>query len=215
MNNEKILLIEMSKGKLGEENSNLLGAMFISKIYQTAMARAKLAEEDRKEFYLYIDEFQNFATETFENILSESRKYKLNLTLSHQYLAQVPERIKGTVFGNVGSMISFRVGADDGVYLANEYHPIFGVDDFINLGVREILVKMSVDGATTPPFSARTKDVPMKPEVDTSEKVIEYSHKHYARKREEVEEMVKELYKASEDTNPVDGQEEDFDQPIV
>ncbi|MFH0818611.1 MAG: hypothetical protein V1898_01320 [Patescibacteria group bacterium] len=215
LNNEKVLLIEMSKGKLGEENSNLLGAMLITKIYQTAMERAKIPEAERKEFYLYIDEFQNFATETFENILSESRKYKLNLTLSHQYLAQVPAAIKGTVFGNVGSMISFRVGADDGTYLSNEYHPIFAVDDFINLGVREILVKMSVEGATTPPFSARTKDVPFIPEKDMSQAVIDYSHEHYAKKRKVVDAMVAELYNASEDTNPVAGQEEEFEQPIV
>jgi hypothetical protein len=203
----------MSKGKLGEENCNLLGAMLITKIYQTAMARAKLPEEKRKDFYLYIDEFQNFATETFENILSESRKYKLDLTLSHQYLAQVPDRIKGTVFGNIGSMIAFRVGADDGGYLSNEYNPIFNINDFINLGVREILVKMSVDGATTPPFSARTKNVPTKPEIDNTQKVIDYSRSHYAQKREVVDNIIKELYKTSEDTNAV--QEETFEQPIV
>ena len=119
MNNKKVLLIELSKGRLGEENAALLGAMMITKIYQTAMARAKLPEEQRKEFYLYIDEFQNFATETFENILSESRKYRLLLTISHQYLAQVPDRIKGTVFGNIGSSIPMRVGAGDRSYFSH------------------------------------------------------------------------------------------------
>ena len=211
---KKVLLIEMSRGKLGEENSALLGAMLITKIYQTAMMQAKLPEEQRKDCYLYIDEFQNFATETFENILSESRKYKLNLTLSHQYLGQVPEDIKSTVFGNVGSMISFRVGADDGTYLANEFQPIFGVDDFINLGVREILVKQSVDGQVTPPFSAYTKDVPLKPKIDMSQKVIDFSRKNYATPKAEVNELIKDLYKASEDTHSVE-QEEEFEQPIV
>ncbi|MFH1537024.1 MAG: DUF87 domain-containing protein [Patescibacteria group bacterium] len=211
----KVLLIEMSKGKLGEENSALLGAMLITKIYQTAMMQAKLPEEQRKNCYLYIDEFQNFATETFENILSESRKYKLNLTLSHQYLGQVPEDIKSTVFGNVGSMISFRVGADDGTFLSNEFHPIFNVDDFINLGVREILVKESVDGHVTPPFSAYTKDVPEKPRVNSAQKVIDFSRKNYGTPKEEVNELIKNLYKSEEDTNPIDKEQEDFEQPIV
>ena len=212
---KKVLLIEMSKGKLGEENSALLGAMIITKIYQTAMMQAKLPEEQRSDCYLYIDEFQNFATETFENILSESRKYKLNLTLSHQYLGQVPEDIKSTVFGNVGSMISFRVGADDGTYLSNEFHPIFAVDDFINLGVREILVKESVDGQVTPPFSAFTKDVPLVPKKDMSKKVIDYSRQHYGTPKAQVDKLIADLYKDEDNTNPVSGQEEEFEQPIV
>ncbi|MBU0731672.1 type IV secretion system DNA-binding domain-containing protein [Patescibacteria group bacterium] len=211
---KKVLLIEMSRGRLGEENNALLGAMLITRIYQTAMAQAKLPETERQNCYMYIDEFQNFATETFENILSESRKYKLNLTLSHQYLGQVPEDIKSTVFGNVGSMISFRVGADDGTFLSNEYHPIFNVDDFINLGVREILVKISVEGHVTPPFSAMTKTIAEKPKVDNSQKVIDYCRKKYATPKAEVDKIIANLYSTDEDTHKI-GEEEEFEQPIV
>ncbi|HBY73061.1 MAG TPA: hypothetical protein DEG44_00005 [Candidatus Kerfeldbacteria bacterium] len=215
MNNKKVLLIELSKGRLGEENAALLGAMMITKIYQTAMARAKLPEEQRKEFYLYIDEFQNFATETFENILSESRKYRLLLTISHQYLAQVPDRIKGTVFGNIGSIIAMRVGADDGTYLANEFTPIFGTEDFINLGVREMLIKMSVQGQTTQPFSAVTSDVPPFPNPDFADAIIDYSRKNYGTSLAEIDQLMAQLYSDEENTNQVGTKEETFEAPIV
>lgn len=215
MNNQKVLLIELSKGKLGEENAALLGAMMITKVYQTAMERAKLPEADRKEFYLYIDEFQNFATETFENILSESRKYRLLLTISHQYLAQVPSDIKGTVFGNIGSIIAMRVGADDGAYLSNEFTPIFGTEDFINLGVREMLIKMSIDGQTTQPFSATTVDVPPPPVPDASQAIIDYSREHYSVNLEEIDRIMAQIYSDEENTNSVSAQAETFEAPIV
>lgn len=215
MNNQKVLLIELSKGRLGEENAALLGAMMITKVYQTAMARAKLPEAQRKDFYLYIDEFQNFATETFENILSESRKYRLLLTLSHQYLAQVPPRIKGTVFGNIGSIISMRVGADDGAYLANEFTPIFSTEDFINLGVREMLIKMSIEGKTTQPFSAITADVPPPPEPNSAQAIIENCRKRYAIDLKEIDKLMAQLYSDEENTNPISQQGETFEAPIV
>lgn len=215
MNNQKVLLIELSKGKLGEENAALLGAMMITKVYQTAMERAKLPEQDRKDFYLYIDEFQNFATETFENILSESRKYRLLLTISHQYLAQVPSDIKGTVFGNIGSIIAMRVGADDGTYLSNEFTPIFGTEDFINLGVREMLIKMSIDGQTTQPFSAMTLDVPPPPEPNAAQAIIDYSREHYSVNLEEIERLMTQIYSDEENTNAVGAQTETFEAPIV
>lgn len=215
MNNQKILFIELSKGRLGEENASLLGAMLITKIYQTAMARAKLPEAQRKEFYLYIDEFQNFATDTFENILSESRKYRLLLTISHQYLAQVPDRVKGTVFGNMGSIIAMRVGADDGSYLANEFTPIFTTEDFINLGVREMLIKMSVGGQTSPPFSATTIDVPPPPQPNFAQEIIKYNHDKYTKKLSEIDAIMAQVYSDEENTNPVGKTEENFDAPIV
>lgn len=215
MNNKKILLIELSKGRLGEENAALLGAMIITKIYQTAMERAKLPESERKEFYLYIDEFQNFATETFENILSESRKYRLLLTISHQYLQQVPAEIKGTVFGNIGSIIAMRVGADDGAYLSNEFTPIFGTEDFINLGVREMLIKMSVEGQTTQPFSARTTSVPPPLQPNFVQQIIDHNRKSYATSLAEIDVLMSQLYSDEENTNQVGGKEETFEAPIV
>jgi len=215
MNQHKVLLIELSKGKLGEENAALLGAMMITKVYQTAMARAKLPEEQRKDFYLYIDEFQNFATETFENILSESRKYRLLLTISHQYLSQVPDRIKGTVFGNIGSIVAMRVGADDGTYLANEFTPIFSTEDFINLGVREMLIKMSVAGQTTQPFSATTLAVPPPPQPNFAEAIIAYNRKTYGTTLTEIDKLMAKIYSDEENTNAVGNKEETFDAPIV
>ena len=219
MNNKKVLLIELSKGRLGEENAALLGAMMITKIYQTAMARAKLPEAERKDFYMYIDEFQNFATETFENILSESRKYRLLLTISHQYLQQVPQEIKGTVFGNIGSIIAMRVGADDGAYLANEFTPIFNTEDFINLGVREMLIKMSVEGQTTQPFSARTVDVPPPLKPWYAQQIIEYNHQNYATSLAEIEVLMSQLYSDEENTNQVGNAAapaaDTFEAPIV
>lgn len=219
MNQRKVLLIELSKGRLGEENAALLGAMMITKIYQTAMARAKLPERERKDFYLYIDEFQNFATETFENILSESRKYRLLLTISHQYLAQVPADIKSTVFGNIGSIIAMRVGADDGAYLANEFTPIFGTEDFINLGVREMLIKMSIEGQTTQPFSATTTSIPPIPEPNYANIIIDHSRQRFATPISEIEKLMAQLYSDEENTNQVGGAngaaEATFEAPIV
>jgi hypothetical protein len=220
MNSEKVLLIELSRGLLGEENANLLGAMIITKIYQTAMSRAKLPESQRHDFYLYIDEFQNFATETFENILSEARKYHLCLTISHQFLSQVPDDIKGAVFGNVGSLISFRVGADDGDYIAKEYYPVFTVHDFINLGVREILVKMSIDGHTSPPFSAFTKTTPSPPAEwqQTSTTILDRAHNIYAKSLAAVEDYVAKINvddEISGEGTGEAGKDSSFEQPMV
>ncbi|EKD93278.1 MAG: hypothetical protein ACD_28C00187G0001 [uncultured bacterium] len=163
--------------------------MIITKIYQAAMARADLREEDRKDFYFYVDEFQNFATDTFAEILSEARKYRLCLTIAHQYIGQLDEVVRKTVFGNVGSMVSFRVGAEDAVVLAEEYTPIFNVRDIINLGVREFYLKMSIDGELSEAFSGKTLDVNY-PETDHSRAIIEASRQAYCAPREEVEDML-------------------------
>lgn len=195
MNKEKILLVELSKGKLGEENSSLLGSLLITKIEQEGMARAFIAQKDRKDFYLYVDEFQNFATKTFDNIFSEARKYRLDLTVSHQYLGQLSDSAKQTIFGNVGSMITFRMGADDAKYLAQEFAPRFGANDIMNLGVRELYVKMSIDGATTPAFSARTVSV-TDPDFndDHVRKIIDASRRKFATPVGQVEKDIEELY---------------------
>lgn len=188
MNNQRILLVELSKGKLGEENSALLGSLIITKIEQTGMARAFVSAQERKDFYLYVDEFQNFATKTFDNILSEARKYKLNLTISHQYLGQLLSSTRETVFGNVGSIITFRLGAEDAGYIANEFTPRFTAYDVMNLGVREMYVKMSIAGVVAPPFSARTMRVD-DPEFSESKhnRMIEASRNKYASPLAEVE----------------------------
>lgn len=190
MDGEKILLMKISKGLLGEENAALMGSMIITKIYQGAMARADMREEDRKDFYFYVDEFQNFATDTFAEILSEARKYRLCLTIAHQYIGQLEEEVRKTVFGNVGSMVSFRVGAEDASILEAEYTPIFNVRDIINLGVREFYLKMSIDGELTEAFSGRTLDIEYS-KVDNTRAIIEASRAAYCASREKVEEDLK------------------------
>lgn len=215
MDNQKILLMKVSKGLLGEENSSLIGAMIITKIYQSAMARADMREEDRKDFYFYVDEFQNFATDTFSEILSEARKYRLCLTVAHQYLGQLDDGVRKTVFGNVGSMINFRVGAEDAVILAEEYNPIFNVRDIINLGVREFYTKMSIAGELTEPFSGRTLDISY-PKDDFSKEIIGISRKNYCMPKKDVEELLNKWDEgdAEAEAPSIDG-DPDFEMPLI
>ena len=216
MNGQKILLMKVSKGLLGEENSGLLGAMIITKMYQAAMQRADMREEDRKDFYFYIDEFQNFATDTFAEILSEARKYRLNLTIAHQYMGQLKEVVQKTVFGNVGSMASFRVGADDAKILAAEYNPVFTERDIINLGVREFYTKMSVNGEIREAFSARTLDVPAIIK-DCSQDIIAHSRKMYCTPKKEVEKILSKWDEAGDFSaaNMAPEQQQAFEEPLI
>lgn len=219
MNNSKILLIELSKGKLGDENSSLLGSLLITKIQQEGMKRAFMEENKRADFYLYVDEFQNFSTKTFDDILSEARKYRINLTVSHQFLGQLSQNAKETVFGNVGSMITFRMGADDAAYLAQEFAPRFSGHDIMNLDVRALYVKMSIGGSTPPAFSATTV------RVDTPEKspeeyrrLIDMSREKYAVPIEKVMAEFELLYESKKEEgkeSAAAAEEEDFDAPIV
>ncbi|MFZ6035435.1 MAG: type IV secretory system conjugative DNA transfer family protein [Patescibacteria group bacterium] len=160
MDEGKILLINLSKGKLGEENSSFLGLVLIPKILVAAMSRQEIPEEKRRDFFLYVDEFQNFATPDFATILSEARKYHLNLTVANQFIGQMDEEVKNAVFGNVGSLISFRVGVTDASYLQREYQPIFGESDLINIERFHAYMKTIVDNEPVPPFSVdMTKDL--------------------------------------------------------
>lgn len=212
MNEGKIVIINLSKGKLGEDNAALLGSMFITKIQQAALARAKMQEEERRDFYFYVDEFQNFATDAFSSILSEARKYHLDLTIAHQYIAQLPEDVKATAFGNVGSIITFAVGGDDAAYLAKEFSPTFAPDDMINLNTREMYIKMSIDGKLSPPFSGRTIDTP-KPDIDYSHEIIDKSRVKYGRNRTSVENEVERW--ASGSSHETVESSESFPEPII
>jgi len=180
MNSQKIILINLSKGKIGEENSSFFGAMFLTKIKQAGMARAKLEPKDRSDFYLYVDEFQNIVTDTFENILSEARKYGINLIIAHQYIAQLLPKVQQAVLGNVGSIISFRVGGDDATKLKPEFAPIFDVKDMINLGVGEFYIKMTIDGESYDPFSAETLRVLPPTHPSYKKEIIDASRRQYA-----------------------------------
>ncbi|RJP45690.1 hypothetical protein C4587_00420 [Candidatus Parcubacteria bacterium] len=179
MDEKKLIFINTSKGRLGEENSSFLGAMFITKIKQAGMARARLPENERPDFYLYVDEFHNLVTETFENILSEARKYGLCLTIAHQYMGQLIPRVQAAVLGNVGSIIIFRVGGEDAVKLKPEMAPIFDVKDMINLATQEFYVKMTIDGESYDPFSAETLRVLPPPHRSFKKEIVERSRQKY------------------------------------
>lgn len=159
IDSRKILLVKLPKGLLGEENASLLGSILITNLYQAVMSRAEVREEDRRLFSLYIDEFQNFATTSFKEILSESRKYGLQLTIANQYLGQLDNTIRTGVFGNIGSLICFRVGAEDASLLINEFAGRFSSKDLVNLGMREFCIKMLIDGVNTEAFSGKTLDL--------------------------------------------------------
>ena len=192
MNGQKIFLVNVSKGRIGEDNSALLGGMLITKLQLAAMERVRIPESERKDFYLYVDEFQNFVTDSFASILSEARKYRLCLILAHQYIAQLTTEsgssVRDAVFGNVGTMIIFRVGAEDADSIEKEFAPEFEVEDFVNLPNYHIYTKLMVDGVTSRPFSARTLP-PVHVDVaeDTKEMIINTSRKLYTRPREDVE----------------------------
>ena len=153
MDEGKILLVDLAKGEIGEENSNFLGLILVPRILMAAMSRQDTPEDKRRDFYLYVDEFQNFATPDFAQILSEARKYRLNLTVANQFIGQVEEEVKNAVFGNVGTIISFRVGVTDANYLAHEFSPVFGEDDLLNIERYHGYVKTTVNNEPVQPFS--------------------------------------------------------------
>jgi type IV secretory pathway TraG/TraD family ATPase VirD4 len=189
MDEGKILIANLAKGKIGEENCSLLGAMVVTKIQLAALSRADLSEDKRRPFYLYVDEIHNFITLSFADILSEARKYGLNLILAHQYIEQLDEKIRPAIFGNVGTLISFRVGAEDAKYLAREFSPIFDETDLINLPNHHIYLKLMIDGQTSQPFSANTLPLVAKTESH-KQKIIETSREKYARPRTQVEKEI-------------------------
>lgn len=192
MNEGKVLLINLSKGKLGEDNSALLGALFITKMQLAAMERVRITEEERRDFYLYVDEFQNFATDSFASILSEARKYRLNIILAHQYIGQLvtetSTRVRDAVFGNVGTMIVFRIGAPDAEFLEKEFTPEFTIEDLVNLPNYNIYLKLMVDKVTSRPFSATTiPPIKLENSASVKEEIIRRSRQTYGRPKQEVE----------------------------
>ncbi|HPS21533.1 MAG TPA: type IV secretion system DNA-binding domain-containing protein [Candidatus Paceibacterota bacterium] len=191
MNEKKIFLVNVSKGRIGEDNSALLGGMIITKIQLAAMERVRIPEDERKDFYLYVDEFQNFVTDSFASILSEARKYRLNLTVAHQYTAQLvsdkSSAVRDAVFGNVGTMVVFRCGAEDADFLEKEFDPEFTPQDIVALPNYKIYLKLMIDGITSRPFSAKTLPPMAEGNPEIEKQVIESSRALYCKKREDVE----------------------------
>ena len=194
MDDKKIFIMNLSKGRIGEENSRLIGAMLITKIYLAAMSRVDMPDEERNDFYLYVDEFQNFATESFKDILSEARKYRLNLVLAHQYIAQMDESVRDAVFGNVGTLMTFRIGAFDAEVLEKEFAPDFFVQDIVNLGFASIYLRLMIDGVASRPFSAATLPPIKLTEESYVKEITKISRDKYASSREEVEEKISEWH---------------------
>ncbi|MEY4723752.1 MAG: hypothetical protein RLZZ324_1265, partial [Candidatus Parcubacteria bacterium] len=189
MDTRKIFIVNLSKGRIGEENSRLLGAMIITRIQLAAMERVDMPEKERQDFYLYVDEFQNFATESFANILSEARKYRLNLIVAHQYIEQLDELVRAAIFGNVGTILAFRVGAADATFMEAEFMPRFTPEDLVNLRKFEVYLKLMIDGASSEPFSAKTFP-PIAQNMGTMDRVVAVSRERYAMTRKSIEEKV-------------------------
>ena len=209
MNEGKIILINLSKGRLGEENSSFLGSMFLTKIKQAGMERASIPEKDRVDFYLYVDEFQNVVTQTFENILSEARKYGLNLTIAHQYVGQLIPKVQQAVLGNTGALICFRVGGEDAVKLKPEFAPIFDVKDMINLAVGEFYIKMTIDGESYDPFSAETLRVLEPTHRSYRPEIIAASRRKYSISKDDAAKLIAEeeatIIRSAEEKKIIEG----------
>jgi hypothetical protein len=200
MDSKKILLVNLSKGKTGEVNSDLLGLIIISKIQMAAMARADMPEDQRKDFYLYIDEFQNYTTDSIATILSEARKYHLGMTVAHQYIAQLTQgegggqdtSIRDAIFGNVGTMITYRVGVDDAETFAREFHPVFDENDVMGIEKYNVYAKLMIDGTASKPFNM---EIPPPASMtggnkDLAEAIKQLSRLKYGRDKEEVQEEI-------------------------
>ncbi|MEX1995505.1 MAG: type IV secretory system conjugative DNA transfer family protein, partial [Candidatus Saccharimonadales bacterium] len=185
MDQGKILIVNLSRGLMGEDNAGILGAMMVTKIQLAAMGRADLPENQRRQFYLYVDEFQNFATDSFATILSEARKYALNLTVANQYISQMGEPVRDAVFGNVGTIMSFRVSPDDAPFLQKYFEPQFESTDLIQQHSRFFIITMMINGEKAPAFSAKTLNLPPTP-ADHTNRIIELSRQRYTQEREVV-----------------------------
>lgn len=198
MDQKKILFLNLSKGKLGELNSSLLGLIMVGKILMSALSRVDRPQTERQPFYLYIDEFQNVTTKSIATILSEARKYKLNLTIAHQFIGQLEEEIKKAVFGNVGSILSFRIGSDDAEYMEKQFTPVFTAQDLLNIDNFNAYLKLLIDGQTSKPFNIKTPGY-RQAEADRrrmAEYIKELSRAKYSRPREEVEEEIRKRHQA-------------------
>ncbi len=204
MDEGKIMIFNLSKGRIGEDNSALLGSMIITKLQLAAMSRVDIPNEaDRRDFFLYVDEFQNFATDSFANILSEARKYRLSLILAHQYIGQLVHdmntKVRDAVFGNVGTMVTFRVGAEDAEFLEKEFEPDFMATDIVNLPKANFYLKLMIDGISSRPFSARGIMPVQRPAVNYVNDIIEHSRKAYSTPLKQVEEKIAGNWAVKED----------------
>jgi len=197
MSNSGILIVNLAKGRLGEEAANLLGSLLVTKFQLQAMARASLPEEERPDFYFYIDEFHNFTTESFADLLAEARKYRLSLILVHQYLEQLSEQVRSALLANVGTMVVFRVGPEDAQLLAKEFEPYYSWGDLVNLSAHEVYYKMLSSSQVSRPYPAITLPPPKPPQSDPEsykQKLIDISRQRYGRPRQQIEQKINRFF---------------------
>jgi hypothetical protein len=194
MDNKKILLVNLSKGRLGDINANLIGLILVGKILMSALSRVDSLGKNLPPFYLYIDEFQNITTDSIATILSEARKYKLSLNIAHQFIKQLDEKIKNAVFGNVGSMAVYRVGVEDAEFLAKQFEPVFTQKDIINIDNYNAYVKLLAKGVPVKPFNIAVPNIP-KGDSDIAGKLKELSYLTYGKDRAEIEAQIAEKYR--------------------
>jgi hypothetical protein len=190
MDEGKIWIVNLSRGLMGEDNAGILGAMMVTKIQLAAMGRADLPQEQRRPFYLYVDEFQNFATDSFATILSEARKYGLNLTVANQYISQMSEPVRNAVFGNVGTIVCFRISPDDSPFLQKYFEPQFEAGDLIQQHSRFFVTTMMISDEKAPAFSAKTLNLPV-PADDLTSRIVALSRERYTQEKAVVEELVR------------------------
>ena len=189
MDNRKILLVNLAQGKLGEETASLLGGMIITRLQSTAMERIDIPQDERSDFYLYVDEFQNYATDSFAKILSEARKFKLNLVMTNQYIDQLPITVQQAIFGNVGTLGSFVVSQSDANILANEFAPMFSAEDLVALDAYAMYIKLCIDGMTSVPFSAKSLAPRYQP-IGLKDEIVQSSREAYSIEREMIEDKI-------------------------
>jgi hypothetical protein len=188
MDEGKIILVNLSKGKIGDINANLLGMIITGKILLAALGRTDMAQESRRDFNLYIDEFQNFTTDSISTILSEARKYRLSLTMAHQFIAQLTDSIKAAVFGNVGSQIVFRVGVQDAEFLVKQFEPVFTANDLVNIDNFNAYAKILINNQTSQPFNLEIEKTSwQKGDAALAHKIKEYARLKYGADRHAVE----------------------------
>lgn len=214
MDEGKILIVNLSKGLIGEDNAAILGSFIVTKIQLASMSRSDIERiEDRRPFYLYVDEFQNFQTDSFATILSEARKYGLNLTVANQYISQMDDNVRDAVFGNVGTMITFRVSADDAPILAKQFEPQFEPNDLLQMNHRNFVINMVIEGEKAPAFNATTLTLPT-PQIDNTGRIIENTRRLYSRSRAEVEEEIASAIKPMGSQKPANTQSRNIKWPI-
>lgn len=204
MDSGKIFLVNLSKGKLGDINAFMLGMIIVAKINSATLSRQDTPEADRRPFYLYVDEFQNVATDTFATILSEARKYKLSLNITHQYISQLPEEVRNAVFGNVGALVAFRIGVDDAKFMASQFAPVFSETDLLNIERFNAYIRYLVDNTPMRPFSMRTIRDTSEPSKELRNSMVQLSDLKYGKSRAEVDALIRQRAQLGESVGVAD-----------